>query len=196
MKKNLIINGSYRENGITDQMTEIAEHTLTQAGHQVEKLYLRNVAIRFCTNCRHCTQTSGKAVGTCIHNDKMAELITKIEMAETFVLAAPTNFGSVTAIFKRFMERLVVFGEWTWGQHAPKMRRSVKKKAILLSSCAAPAILARWQFDTVKQLKMTARVIGAKPLGNVVAGMIARHPNTQIGEPIKQKVRRLAIKLT
>lgn len=195
MKKILIINGSYRENGITDQMTKQAEQVLTEAGHEVEVILLRAFPIQFCLNCRQCTQQAGKIAGDCVHDDNMSVLIGHITASDAFVLAAPTNFSSVTAIFKRFMERLVVFGEWTWGQPAPTMRLATDKKALLLSSCAAPALLARWQFDTIKQLKLTARVMGAKPVGSVVAGRTAQQSNAELTEKIKKDIRRLTKKL-
>lgn len=194
MKKILIINGSYRDNGITDQMVSIAEQALTDA--EVEVVLLRELPIEFCINCRQCTQVSGTALGQCIHDDNMSQLIAKIEASDAFILASPTNFGSVTAIFKRFQERLTVYADWPWGQFSPKMRRPINKKALLLSSCAAPAILARWQFNTIKQLKMTARVLGAKTTGSTVIGMIAQQPITQISKNSKKKIQRLALRLT
>jgi multimeric flavodoxin WrbA len=39
----------------------------------------------------------------------MATLTQKIETADGIVLASPTNFYTVAALFKRFMERLVVY---------------------------------------------------------------------------------------
>ena len=49
-----------------------------------------------------------------------------------------------------------------------------KKKALLVSSCAAPGILGRWFFGTDKQLKMTAKTIGAEVVGTLFTGMIAK----------------------
>ena len=85
-------------------------------------------------------------------------LIDKIEQADAYILASPTNMGSVTAIFKRFMERLAVYAFWPWEMNAPQMRKadSPRKKALLVSSCAAPGILGRLLYSTRKQLKMTA----------------------------------------
>ena len=56
-----------------------------------------------------CTQAAGETPGQCVLGDGMATLIQKIETADSFVLASPTNFYSVTALFKRFMERLLVY---------------------------------------------------------------------------------------
>lgn len=131
----------------------------------------------------------------------MTKLIGKIEQSDALVLASPTNFGSVTAIFQRFIERLTVYGYWPWGQPAPKMRREISKrekakKAMLISSSAAPNFIARWAFHTRKQLKLTARVIGATVVGTVNAGMMAQpQAEVVVSRHVKAKIQRLAHKL-
>jgi multimeric flavodoxin WrbA len=42
----------------------------------------------------------------------MATLVERIEAADAYVFAAPTNFNSLSAVFKRLMERLAVYGYW------------------------------------------------------------------------------------
>ena len=63
--------------------------------------------------------------------------------------------GSVTALYKNFMERLAVYGYWPWGEHAPKYRKANarKKPAVLVSSCAAPGFAGPWAYSTQAQLK-------------------------------------------
>ena len=97
----LIINGSYREDGITDQAIEAASVALRASGAELEAVLLRDYPIEFCLNCRECTQQPGNSPGKCVLQDGMGELIDKIEQADGFILASPTNFGSVTAVFKR-----------------------------------------------------------------------------------------------
>ena len=109
MTRILAINGSYRDEGITDQTVEALAQAIEAAGAEVEIILLREYPIEFCLNCRECTQQPGAKPGECVHNDGMQELIDKIERADGYILASPTNFGSVTAIFKRFMERLAVY---------------------------------------------------------------------------------------
>ncbi len=104
----LAINGSYRDDGVTDMTVAALQQALEDSGEQVEVVLLREYPIEFCLNCRECTQLSGAEPGECVHHDGMQALIKKIESADGYILASPTNFGSVTAIFKRFMERLAV----------------------------------------------------------------------------------------
>ncbi len=103
MNKILAINGSYRDDGITDQAVEALVWAIKSADAEVELILLREYPIEFCLNCRECTQQAGNLPGKCVQHDGMEALINKIEQADSFILASPTNLGSVTAIFKRFM---------------------------------------------------------------------------------------------
>ncbi len=171
--KVLIINGSYRNDGITDQIARLTEQALKESGATIETIVLRDTQIGFCHNCRECTQVTGSTPGQCIQHDAMQAVVDKIEQAQAYVLAAPTNFGSVTAIFKRFMERLIVYAYWPWGASYPEFRKAhlPKKKALLISSSAAPGIIGRWMFDSSKQLKVAAQTIGAENAGTVFTGI-------------------------
>jgi multimeric flavodoxin WrbA len=193
----LAINGSYRDDGITDQMVAELAHAAREAGIDVEIIFLRDYPIEFCLNCRECTQSPGEAPGKCIQDDGMHELVSKIERADAFILAAPTNFGSVTAVFKRFMERLIVYAYWPWGMPAPKFRKAHarRKKAILVSSCAAPGIMGRLLYTTSKQLKMTAKTLGADVVGSLVTGLVSNEAHKPLPQRAKAKADRLIAKL-
>jgi multimeric flavodoxin WrbA len=197
MIKVLAINGSYRDDGITDQSVEALAQALELDGAEVEIILLREHPIEFCLNCRECTQKPGEVLGECVIHDSMQELIDKIEKADCYILAAPTNFGSVTAIFKRFMERLAVYAYWSWDMNGPQFRKAqaTKKKALLVSSCAAPGILGRCFFGTSKQLKMTAKTIGAEVVGSLFTGMIAKQQHPKLPERVRTKIKAFAKRL-
>lgn len=128
MKKILAINGSYRDDGITDQVINKIVKEVETAGANAEIILLREYPINFCQNCRECTQTPGESPGRCVQHDEMESLIQQIEQADGYILAAPTNFGSATAIFKRFMERLIVYAYWPWGTDTPEFRKKMLRK--------------------------------------------------------------------
>jgi multimeric flavodoxin WrbA len=197
MKKVLAINGSYRDGGITDQTVEALAQAMEAAGSEVEIILLREYPLEFCLNCRACTQLPGAAPGECVLHDGMQDLIDKIERADGYILAAPTNFYSVTAIFKRFMERLVVYAYWSWDMNGPQFRKAqvTRKKALLVSSCAAPGIMGRWFFGTDKQLKMTAKTMGAEVVGSLFTGMIAKEQHPKLPKRVRAKINTLAGKL-
>jgi len=197
MKRILAINGSYRDDGITDQAVEAMADALESAGAEVEIILLRDHPIEFCLNCRECTQQAGESPGKCVQHDSMEKLINKIEQADGYILASPTNFGSVTAIFKRFMERLIVYAYWPWDKNYPQFRKaqSQKKKAILVTSCAAPGIIGRLLYGTHKQLKMTAQTIGAQTVGTLYSGLISKQPHATLANNVERKIATLAAKL-
>lgn len=188
----LAINGSYREDGIIDQAVATAVRAAAEAGAEVETIYLRSYPIEFCLNCRECTQLPGESPGHCIQQDGMQALIDKIETADGYILASPTNIGTVTAIYKRFMERLAVYAYWPWGAPAPQMRRGkrLKKKAVLISSSAAPGLMGRLFFNTLKQLRQSATAIGAKSVGTLWLGMVANEPNRRLSDRQVRQIQR------
>ncbi|VAX12464.1 Iron-sulfur flavoprotein [hydrothermal vent metagenome] len=198
MNKILAINGSYRDDGITDQAVHAIAQDLVSAGAEVEIILLREYPVEFCLNCRECTQQAGDSPGKCVQRDAMEELVNKIERADGYILASPTNFGSVTAIYKRFMERLIVYAYWPWDMNSPKLRKEnvPKKKAILVSSCAAPGIIGRLMYTTHKQLKKTAQIIGADTVGTLFIGLIAKESHKALPKREKKKVKTLVKKLS
>ena len=196
MTQLLAVNGSYREKGAIDQAVELAVQTASEAGAAIEVIHLRDFPIEFCRNCRHCTQVPGEVPGECVQQDGMRELIDKIEAADGYILASPTNFYSVTALFKRFMERLIVYAYWPWGSRAPKYRRKkATKNAILIASSAAPHFMGRMFYATVDQLKMTAKTIGAKPIGSVFVGSMSQQEHPKLPDKVQERVQTMVRKL-
>lgn len=195
--KILAINGSYRDGGVTDQAVTGALENLQAMDADVEHIKLRDYPIGFCLNCRECMQQPGDAPGRCVLNDGMAELIRKIEDADGYVLAAPTNFSSVTALFKRFSERLAVYGYWPWGKPAPVFRkaRMPKKPAIIISSCAAPGLLGRLTYVTNRNLKIAAKTIGGRVVGSMVTGLISQERTPGLPKRARRRMKTLAPRL-
>jgi multimeric flavodoxin WrbA len=193
----LIINGSYRKDGATEQLVDVVLRTLKARGAETDVLTLRDVEIGFCTNCRACMQQPGEAPGACVIQDAMQGIVQRIEACDALVLASPTNAGSVTAIFRRLIERLVVFGYWPWGAPMPKFRKDAapKKKAVLISTCGAPGILGRLTFSTQKQLAATAKLVGARACGALFCGLHAQTPVARLSASEIRRAERLAEKL-
>jgi len=196
-RKILAINGSYRDGGATDQAVNAVLDDLRAMDVEVEHIKLREHPIEFCLNCRECMQQPGEAPGHCVRHDGMAEIVEKIEGADGYVLAAPTNFSSVTALFKRFSERLAVYGYWPWGKNAPVFRKSKlpKKPAILVSSCAAPSLLGRLTYGTNRNLRIAAKTMGGKIVGSIVAGLVSQERKPDLPRRAQRKIKRLAPRL-
>ncbi len=166
-------------------------------GAAVEHVKLRDYPIEFCRNCRQCMQQPGDAPGCCVHDDGMAALIDKIEAADGYVLAAPTNFSSVTALFKRFSERLAVYGYWPWGKPAPVFRKAKarKKPAVIISSCAAPGWMGRLTYGTNRNIRIAAKTMGAKVVGSIVTGLISKESKAGLAKRARRRASRLAPRL-
>ena len=193
----LAINGSYRSGGITDQaVDQLLEHA-RELGADVEHIRLRDHPIEFCRNCRECMQQPGDEPGKCILGDGMSEIVARIEGADGYILAAPTNFSSVTALFKRFSERLSVYGYWPWGKAAPVFRkaRAPKKPAVLVSSCAAPGFLGRLTYGTNRNMKVAANTIGAKVVGSMVTGLVSQERQPDLPPRARRRTKSLASRL-
>lgn len=166
--------GTYRKGGIIDTAVDIILAAAQQEGAEVRKIHLMDQHIEFCTNCRLCTQSPGEARGACPTRDDMAALLDTLHESDAIVLASPVNFGTVTAVMKRFIERLVCFAYWPWGSHIPKARTKKKEKlAVLVASSAAPAPMARLLMQISKPLETTAGLLGAKILGSLYIGLAA-----------------------
>lgn len=188
--------GSYRKGGMVDSAIDAVLAGAVAAGARVEKIYLVDLPIEFCRNCRACMQQPGEARGKCVHDDAMASLLDTLAEADALVLGSPVNFGTVTAITKRFVERLACFAYWPWGQPAPKLRRSaLTRRAVVVSSSAAPGLLGRYVYHAVGLLKQAAGVLGARVVGVLFIGLAAETPLPRLSARQQRKAERLGRRL-
>jgi len=177
----LAVIGTYRKNGITDRITDAVLTCAKDAGADTEKIYLVDKEIKYCTNCRACTQKEGSPRDKCVISDDMEEIMDKIDRADSLVFASPMNCGTVTAVMKTFIERLVCYAYWPWGATAPKYRiTDPDKRAVLISSSAMPAIMARLFTQIIKLLKETAKTVGVKDVKVIFAGLSAMEHTQKI----------------
>jgi multimeric flavodoxin WrbA len=188
--------GSYRKGGIIDTVVDEILSSAEEFGAEATKIYLTDAHIEFCTNCRTCTGREGKQRGTCPLHDDMAGILDRLEQSDAIVLASPVNFGTVTAVMKRFSERLICYMYWPWGKKIPKVRDSLKRKrAVLVTSSAAPAFLTRIQSASTGLLKRAAALLGATTTGVLTIGFAATRQRQIPGDHAKKKARLLGKKL-
>jgi len=188
--------GSYRKGGIIDQAVDEILRSAGEEGAATSKIYLIDKDIEFCTNCRACTQHRGAERGECPLTDDVAGLLDEIERSHAVVLASPMNFGTVTAVMKRFIERLVCYACWTWGTNAPKIRHRQKdRRAVIVCSAAAPSLMARLSSRMVSLLKSAAKLLGARVAGVLFIGLAAREERQHLGRRTRERARRLGKKV-
>jgi multimeric flavodoxin WrbA len=188
--------GTYRKGGVIDSAVDELLDAAAAAGAQTTKFYLVDEQIEFCTNCRSCTQQAGDDFGRCIIDDRMRPILEEIERSDVIILASPMNFGTVTAVMKRFIERLVCSAYWPWGKLAPSMRKRERtKRAVVVASSAAPTILARLFTSMVGLLKKVARLLGARRVDVLFVGFAAMKERPDLGERVRRRARRLGRRL-
>ncbi|MFH1228239.1 MAG: flavodoxin family protein [Planctomycetota bacterium] len=98
----LALYGSPRKNGNTDiLMEEFLRGALSAApGAHIEKLCMRDLNIKPCTECNACLKT-----GDCIFNDDMEGIYSRLLSADIVVLAAPVFFCNLPSQAKTLVDR-------------------------------------------------------------------------------------------
>jgi multimeric flavodoxin WrbA len=172
-----------RKDGITDQTVDAILEAARGKGAETKKIYLADAHIEFCANCRRCTKDSPeKRRGQCIFNDDMDKLLSDIDDAGGLVLASPINFGTVTALMKRFIERLIVYTYWPWDKNFPGSRiKERDKKAVVITSSACPAFIGRILMPSaLNVMKECAGVVGAKTVKALYFGTVCREERQRL----------------
>lgn len=193
MKLTAVI-GSYHKEGIIDSAVSLVTHQAEQRGINVERVYLLDKHIEYCRNCQLCVQNPEGPRGACQLQDDMEGILDQIDASDGIILASPVNFGTVTAIMKCFIERLICYGYWPWSQAAPgKRNEKMTKQALVIASCAAPAILGRYAFrSTTSVLKQGATVLGAQRVDKLFLGFSRHTPDCQLSDRHVHKTKKLA----
>jgi NAD(P)H-dependent FMN reductase len=169
------ITGSYRRGGVIDTAVDEIVWAARACGAEVEKINLLDRRIEFCTNCRVCMQGKGSSHGKCEIADDVESILDTLDASDVFILASPVNVGTVTALMKRFIERLGCYAYWPWGSMAPKQRIQVRNKhAVIVVSSAAPALIARFGTGCGKLLKKVSRMLGAGKVETLFLGPVCR----------------------
>ena len=189
-KKILGIVGSYRKNGIIDCLVTETLSSAEALGAATKKIYLSDAHIEFCKNCRQCTQEPGAEPGKCVHSDDFNSILSEWKECDALVIGSPVNFFNITAVTRKFMERLVCFSYWPWGQHNPKMRsRSKDKRAVLITSTAMPSFMGRLFTGAPRALRLIAETMGAKPVKTIFVGLAAQKEHPALSEKAIRQAR-------
>lgn len=188
--------GSYRKGGMIDQAVEAVLAGAREKGAETHKIYLADQHIEFCSNCRQCEQTPGPERGMCVQHDDLEPMLEEIEAADAVVLGSPVNYYNATALFRKFMERLIGYTYWPWGKAAPSERTTVcKRRAVLVASAAMPGFCIPLLTGTAKALRLTARMLGARPVGRLWIGFAAGSPNPVLSPGNLKRARQMGMRL-
>lgn len=102
-KKILILSGSPRKGGNSDLLCDEFMRGAQESGNDVEKIFIRDKKIGYCTACYYCRDT-GKG---CAIKDDMAEILDKMLEADVIVMSSPVYFYSIDAQMKTVIDRTV-----------------------------------------------------------------------------------------
>lgn len=100
-KKVLVLSGSPRKGGNSDLLCDQFMLGAGEAGHQAEKIFLRDKEINYCIACDTCKNSGG----TCDQEDDMAEVLDKMIAADVIVMATPVYFYTMDAQMKTLIDR-------------------------------------------------------------------------------------------
>ncbi len=102
-KKVLILSGSPRKGGNSDLLCDEFMRGAQESGNDVEKIFVRDKKIGYCTACYYCRDTGNG----CAIKDDMAEILDKMLAADVIVMASPVYFYSIDAQMKTVIDRTV-----------------------------------------------------------------------------------------
>lgn len=99
-KSVLILSSSPRRGGNSDLLCDQFMLGAREASNHVEKIFLKDKKINYCTGCGACY---GK--GACAQRDDMAEVLEKMVAADVIVMATPVYFYTMSAQMKTLIDR-------------------------------------------------------------------------------------------
>ena len=100
MKKVVILSSSPRRGGNSDRLCDEFMRGAEEAGHRVEKVFLRDKRVNYCTGCGVCN--SGKP---CPLKDDAEAIIEAMVEADIIVMATPVYFYTMSAQMKTLIDR-------------------------------------------------------------------------------------------
>ena len=103
-KKVLILSASPRKGGNSDTLCDEFMKGAKEVGHDVEKIFLRDKKINYCTGCGLCNENGYVA---CSQKDDAPEVLEKMVQADVIVMATPVYFYTMNGQIKTLIDRTV-----------------------------------------------------------------------------------------
>jgi multimeric flavodoxin WrbA len=99
-KKIVILSSSPRRGGNSELLCDEFIRAALEAGHQTEKIALKDKTINYCTGCSTCFKTR-----KCSQTDDMAAILEKMIAADIIVMATPVYFYTMCGQMKTLIDR-------------------------------------------------------------------------------------------
>lgn len=94
------ISGSPKKEGFTNLLLDEALDGARAGGGHTSKIILNDLNIKPCQECGGCASD-----GTCVINDDMKAVYEQLKNADSFIVASPIYYGTVTAQLKAMIDR-------------------------------------------------------------------------------------------
>lgn len=101
-KQVLVLSSSPRKGGNSDTLCEQFMKGAAETGHQVDRVFLGEKSIHYCTGCYACRKS-----GKCAKKDDMADILDRMVAADVIVMATPVYFYTMCAQMKTVIDRTV-----------------------------------------------------------------------------------------
>ena len=127
------INGSPRSNWNTAKLVMKALEGAASNGFKTEMINLGQIDFKPCTSCFACKKPNQQ--GKCHYNDAIIPVFDKVLNADAVIFGSPTYWGTASALFQGFLERLL-FSQFSYDDlsfYQPKK----KIKTGLIFNCGA-----------------------------------------------------------
>lgn len=153
MNKILAIYGSPRREGNTSTLLNRAVEGASEAGAEVEKVFLRDLKMSPCLEIYGCKET-----GLCVIQDDFQKVYDKLLASHGIMLASPIFFYTVSAHTKILMDRFQ--SRWVkkyWIDKVPFGQWKPKRKGLFISAGATkgkrlfegPLLTVKYFFDVL-----------------------------------------------
>lgn len=101
-KKVVILSSSPRKGGNSDALCDEFFKGAKSSGNEVEKIFLKDKNISYCTGCGYCNTVNQTA---CAIKDDMEEALELMINSDVIVLATPVYFYTMCGQLKTFIDR-------------------------------------------------------------------------------------------
>jgi multimeric flavodoxin WrbA len=164
--KVLAINGTYRPEGTTTQLTKEALEGAASVGAETEMIMLRDCNIQYCRNCLACYSDLESEIAPCPISDDVTMILEKIRDADGVIFSSPIHCGFVSGVMTVFSERAVwrtarPTGEALGlkGVPAPRLEGKSRAVATLVTAGGIPQKLRKFCDQATPWLRDTGGIM-------------------------------------
>lgn len=157
--KILILKGSPREKGNSAILAERVAEGARSVGAEVDSVYLHALDIRPCDACEACHENGG---GSCIIEDDMQGIYSKIDEADVIVIASPVYWFTISAQMKLCIDRWYAYSGKT-----PNILKLKKYALILVYGDSDP--YSSGGINAIRFFEDMCRYLGA-PIAGILYG--------------------------